>query len=156
MEKRPDREDDHKVAIRRLDHFSDLAEKRRFARKNWKVALVHTAKKSIEDVDTEIIDKLGIDNTQIRTIYEARLTNDIRRIRDFREVSIGEVGHDVSTLPESERSGAIFAYIRNIDETMSQSFGIELAEDLEYLRNYLMVKLGEHYYMQMLRNELRQ
>lgn len=155
MVKRPDREDDHKVALRRQDHFYDLAGKRRFARKNWDVAVVHTAKKSIEDVNKEIIDKLGIDNTQIRTIYEARLTDGVRRVRDLGVIGIDEIGHDISTLPERDRDTAVYSYLRNIDETLSESFGVEIQRRLEFLRNYLTMKLGEYYYLQMLRDELK-
>lgn len=154
MAKRPDREDDHKVAVRRKDHFSDLFEKRRFARKNWKVTVVHTAKKSIEDINQEAVEKLGIDKTQIRTIQEARLTDKIRRVRDLAIVNIDDIGHDITTLPESERATAIYEYLRNIDETLSESSGLEILQKLEYIRRYLKTKLGEHYYMQMLRDEL--
>ncbi len=156
MAKRPDREDDSKVAVRRKDHFSDLFEKRRFARKNWKVTVVHTVKKSIEDINQEAVEKLEIDKTQIRTIQEARLTDKVRRVRDLAVVDIDDVGHDIMTLPENERITAIYEYLRNIDETLSESFGGEIFTRLQYMRRYLMTKLGECYYEQMLRDELKQ
>lgn len=152
LAQRPPRKDDAGLDIRLDRHYERLAEKvRRMKDHAVNVIVVPTilrlpngeiaGDRSRAEVSEEIIDKLGIDRTQIRSIREANLTDGIRQVADL---DIQEVGHDICTLPKNMRASAIRSYIQNVNETLSETFDTgEAFKDLLHLQEYLEKKLSD-------------
>lgn len=154
---RESRADDSQLEARLRDHYKDLAEKVPGVRRyNGMFVIISSVKReqgevvgdrSLEEVNEEIVEKLGIDKTQIRGIRrEVWLINEQREVADL---ELSEVGHDINTLPRKERPAAILAYIRNIDRTFGDGLnGDEAAQQLAHMRVYL-----ERAYAQAIQDE---
>lgn len=148
---RKPRTDDPQLDTRLDEHYKNLAEKVRgmdaFADVGIVPTIIRSPKgevvedRSIREVNEEIVDKLGIDKTKIRTIHEAGLSDGDRQVVDLH---MERVGHDICTLPKAQRASAIRAYIQNVDETLTATFGAgEGFESLTHMREYLELKLAE-------------
>ncbi len=132
QERREARADDALLDSRLDEHYKDLAEKISTVRGYAAVFTVVptvvrgsngeiAGDRSFEDISNELVKKLGISKFRTRTYYEATLTNGIRQILNLAEVDIDDMWRDVSTLPKSERPGAILAYMSNIDDELAQT-----------------------------------
>lgn len=152
QESRPPRPDDYLLESRLSEHYNELADKVRVA-KNYAevfevVPTVQRAKtgevvgdRSLQDISDDIISKLGIDRSRIRSYFEASLTDEYRKSMDLH---FADVGHDIATLRKGERRTAILAYMQNLNETFSGTFSTDdYYKSLLDLDNYLKLKLSE-------------
>lgn len=151
LQGREARDDDSQIETRLNEYYKDLAEKIKTVKGfSQHVIIVPTilrdkqgkivGDRSIREVNNEIIEKLGVDSTQIRSYREALLENEIREMLDFGEIGVSDIGHDISTLPRKERPGAILAYLKNLEAVLAEtSFTGPELEDLLKLKEYLRV-----------------
>lgn len=149
LQRREARDDDSQIETRLNEYYKDLAEKIKTVKGfSQHVIIVPTilrdkqgkivGDRSIREVNNEIIERLGVDSTQIRSYREALLENETREMLDFGEIDMSDIGHDITTLPRKMRSEAILAYLKNLQKTLAESSftGLEL-ENFLRLQKYL-------------------
>jgi len=149
LQRREARDDDSQIETRLNEYYKDLAEKINTVKGfSQHVIIVPTilrdkqgkivGDRSIREVNNEIIERLGIDSTQIRTYREALLENETREMLDFGGIDMSDIGHDISTLPRKERPGAILAYLKNIRRVLIESsFTGDALDEVLGLQSYL-------------------